>query len=192
VIRKACELDSEAVELAEICLKEYPRPEKLSAELMPILKTLKVVVRDSKYYKLKELLKAHQWREADEETYRLMITTVGKEKGQWFNFDDLKNFPYEDLRTLDQLWVNYSNGKFGFSIQKRIWQTCGDSTSSRETWRRFCIAVGWQNSDATAFVKYNDLQFSIENSPIGELPIGGKRTILREYIVDSLFSRTDL
>ncbi len=31
----------------------------------------------------------------------------------------------EDLRTIDQLWVKYSNGRFGFSVQKRIWHSIG-------------------------------------------------------------------
>ncbi|CCQ59603.1 GUN4 domain-containing protein, partial [Crocosphaera watsonii] len=31
------------------------------------------------------------------------------------------NFPCEDLRIIDQLWVKYSNGQFGFSVQKQIY-----------------------------------------------------------------------
>ena len=37
----------------------------------------------------------------------------------------MKNFPCQDLGTIDKLWVEYSDGKFGFSVQKKIYQDLG-------------------------------------------------------------------
>jgi hypothetical protein len=38
------------------------------------------------------------------------------DKSVFMDVSELKIFPCEDLRTIDQLWVHYSNSKFGFSI----------------------------------------------------------------------------
>jgi hypothetical protein len=165
VIRKACEQGSEAAALSTICLKEYPRSDELSADLMG-LQVLKTLAIDSKYQQLEEYLSRQQWREADEETYRLMITTVGKEEGQYFYASDLINFPCEDLRTLDQLWVQYSNGKWGFSVQKQIWQECGSPMEDNDDWKKFADRVGWRRDGK--WVSKNDFTFDLNSSPVGE------------------------
>ncbi|MBW4658885.1 MAG: GUN4 domain-containing protein [Drouetiella hepatica Uher 2000/2452] len=129
-----------------------------------------------RYAQLEKHLENQEWKEADKETYRLMITTVGKKKGQYFNRADLDTFPFEDLRTLDQLWVKYSktpdypDGKWGFSIQKQIWQECGYPTDDNDNdWRRFGTRVGWRKGNN--WVSYDNLSFDLEKSLIGELPV---------------------
>ncbi|WP_190494012.1 GUN4 domain-containing protein [Phormidium sp. FACHB-1136] len=173
IIRKACELDSEAAQLAKLCLQEYPRPEKVDPDLKALLEDLETVTQNSTYAKLEELLKAGQWREADEETYRLMITNpaVGKEEGQWFDPKDLEEFPCEDLRILDQLWVKYSNGKFGFSVQKKIYVETGnplDGKYHEDTWLKFADRVGWRKDGS--YLSYKDLQANPSFSPTAEFP----------------------
>jgi predicted NACHT family NTPase len=168
VIRKACESGPEAMELANVCLKEYPRSDKLSPELREMLQRLNTTVQDSTYAKLEALLKAKQWKEADQETYRLMITTVGKEEGQVFDRADLENFPCEDLLEINRLWVEASNGHFGFSVQKEIWKDCGSPMDYNDNYEDFMEKVGWQSEGS--FVDYSDLKFSTSNSLKGELP----------------------
>jgi len=172
VIRKACEQGSEAAQLATLALKEYPRPDKLSNELTAMLQTLTTQAQSSKYQKLEALLKAQQWRDADKETYRLMITTVGKEEGQGFDPEDLLNFPCEDLKAIDGLWVKYSQGKFGFSVQKQIYVETGnplDGEYHEETWKAFVERVGWLRGGE--YLNYADLQANPSLSPSGELPL---------------------
>ena len=172
VIRKACEQGSEAAALAADCLKEYPRPDKIQDDLKGLLDDLEDVAQDSKYQKLEELLKAGQWRDADQETYRLMITTVGKEDGQWFDKEDLLNFPCEDLLAIDGLWVNYSQGKFGFSVQKQIYVDCGAKLDGEypgdKIWYKFCDRVGWRKGGN--YLNYRDLKANPSLSPTGEFP----------------------
>ncbi len=192
VVRKACELGSEAAALAAICLNEYPRSEKVSAELKALLPNLTAVAQDSKYQLLEALLKMQHWQGADEETYRLIITTVGKEKGQVLSRVDLKNFPYDDLRTLDQLWVKYSKGKWGFSIQKQIWQECGSPMSHDSGWKKFCDRVGWHNSGK--IVEHNGITFDLQNS-LPRILLGEFPGIFQGWgwaLGDSLLSRKDL
>jgi hypothetical protein len=162
LIRSACEINSEAAELAVLCLKEYPRPEKFSPELEERFKTLRTVAKSSKYYYLEGLLQGKQWREADKETYRLMITTVGKEEGQWFDPEDLSNFPCEDLLALNDLWVRHSEKKWGFSVQKGIWQECGSpgpyNGKTKVQWEQFGDRVGWRKDGN--WLEYKDLAFT--------------------------------
>ncbi|WP_221642911.1 serine/threonine-protein kinase [Nostoc sp. 2RC] len=77
------------------------------------------------YQNLENLLKAGEWEAADEETTRVMLKVTKREQQGWLNYESIENFPCTDLRTIDQLWVKYSNGHFGFSVQKRIWLECG-------------------------------------------------------------------
>ncbi|MGV0023531.1 GUN4 domain-containing protein [Phormidesmis priestleyi] len=180
-------VDRGLTDLAAACLHETTK--QVDADVVEELDRLTTVVTISIYAKLEALLKAGEWQEADQETYRLMIKAVGKEEGQWFSREDLENFPCEDLLTIDRLWVEASNGHFGFSVQKKIWQECGSPMNSGEDWDRFCVKAGWQNSDATAYVDYIALKFSPHLSLLGELPAcggGGMR------VWSSLLSRRDL
>ena len=120
-------------------------------------------VVDSKYADLERYLKNGQWKEADSETYRLMITEVGKDKGQWFSPEDLLNFPCEPLKVIDGLWVKHSVGKFGFSVQKEMYLECGgilDGEYRKEAWRKLCEMNGCGDGS---------IKFDI-NSPKGHLP----------------------
>ncbi|MFM6070777.1 MAG: GUN4 domain-containing protein, partial [Dolichospermum sp.] len=67
------------------------------------------------FQKLEALLKAGKWKDADLETWKLMLKLTKREQEGWLRGEDVKNFPRQELRKMDQLWVKYSNGKFGFS-----------------------------------------------------------------------------
>jgi hypothetical protein len=103
-----------------------------------------------------------------------MITTVGKEEGQQFAPEELLNFPCEELRAIDMLWVRYSNGRFGFSVQKQIYVECGGKPdgeySGDEIWERFGDRVGWRKEDQ--WLDYSALDPSFA-SPKGIFPVGG-------------------
>ncbi|NJN11837.1 MAG: hypothetical protein HC815_29275 [Richelia sp. RM1_1_1] len=67
------------------------------------------------YKALQSLLKAKRWQLADQETCTIMNQILGD---KWF--DNLQNFPLTDLLTIDQLWMKYSQNRYGFSAQKRV------------------------------------------------------------------------
>ncbi len=73
------------------------------------------------YSFLEELLSQGQWKEADRETIRVMLEAVNREYEGWLTSKTIKSFPCADLQTIDQLWVHYSGGKFGFSVQLQIY-----------------------------------------------------------------------
>jgi len=124
------------------------------------------------YRKLRDLLKAGNWREADRETVRVMLKVAGREKEGRLGVEHMKNFSCTDLRTIDQLWVKYSNGKFGFSVQKRIWESVGGKPGKwdYEIYKKFGDRVGWKKYDN--WKSYSDPTFS-HNAPAGHLPRRG-------------------
>jgi hypothetical protein len=97
------------------------------------------------YIQLEALLKAGKWKEADQETARQMCQVMGRQTEGWLRVEDIEQFPCADLRAIDQLWVEHSNGKFGFSVQKKIWQQCGSPTAYNKKWENFGEAVGWRS-----------------------------------------------
>ncbi|MDM3853764.1 MAG: GUN4 domain-containing protein [Aphanizomenon gracile PMC649.10] len=60
------------------------------------------------YTKLRNLLVAQNWKEADQETHNVMIKAVGKDYGDWFTSDKLLNFPYPDLSIIDLVKEEYN------------------------------------------------------------------------------------
>jgi hypothetical protein len=148
------------------------------------------------YRKLRDLLKVGKWKEADQETLQVMLKAANRVSEDYLDSSSLKTFPCKDLKTIDQLWVTASNGHFGFSVQKKIWEDCGSPTSSGKNWDRFCVRVGWKNKQATAYVSYSNLKFRRSLSPEGKLP--GYRVTGLPVLVGAvgkrctLFSRKDL
>ena len=120
------------------------------------------------YRNLRDLLAAGKWKEADEETAKVMCKVAGREKEGWLDVEHIDKFPCEDLRTIDQLWVKYSNGRFGFSVQKRIYQSLGGTREyNREIWERFGDRVGWRKNGEWL---YYNLTFSTK-APEAHLPV---------------------
>ncbi|MEZ2224900.1 GUN4 domain-containing protein [Microcoleus sp.] len=122
------------------------------------------------YINLRNLLAAKKWKEADEETGRVMLKVAGREEKGWLNSESIDNFPCEDLRTIDQLWVKYSNGRFGFSVQKRIYQSLGGTREyDRKVWEAFGDKVGWRKKNEWLY--YNDDLTYSEKAPEAHLPV---------------------
>ncbi|HEY9811003.1 MAG TPA: serine/threonine-protein kinase [Halomicronema sp.] len=121
---------------------------------------------DINYSHLKDLLANGNWQEADRETANLMLLICGKEKEGKLNIEDIQNFPSRDLRTLNNLWLEYSQGRFGFSIQGQIWQKVNGK------YEDFCDVIGWRKNFTT--LPYNQLIFNLK-APPGHLPTWSRR-----------------
>jgi len=121
-----------------------------------------------KYSHLENLLITEQWKEADQETRKLILQSVGREKQGWLNHESIINFPSEDLVAIDQLWVKYSRFHFGFSVQKKIWLKVGTKVDYK-TESKLGDQVGWRNRGVEK--SYDDLTFSLQ-APLGHLPRG--------------------
>ncbi len=117
------------------------------------------------YTRLRDLLAAANWEEADLETKTVMLQVAGRTSQGWLRKEDLEKFPCTDLRTINDLWVKYSRGRFGFSVQKRIWEEIV-KMKPYATFDDFCDRVGWRVND---WIKYENITFTL-NAPEGHLP----------------------
>lgn len=139
------------------------------------------------YRKLRDLLAEKNWQAADKETMALMREVFGR---------DVKSFPILDLQTIDHLWLKYSNGRFGFSVQRRVLdKTFCDSKVTPETcfsehemlksieelsdrltarWQRFGKILGWYDQEQDRWNMVIDYSQEVVNQPEGYLPLLGE------------------
>ena len=177
-------LEAGAIDLALACTQETRKQidVKVKKDLQALeeqrqLQAVEIEVKNSLYQQLEEYLKNQQWYEADQETWKLMLKVTNREEEGWLELDHIRNFPCEDLLTLDRLWVEYSKKhgyEFGFSVQKQIYVECDGkldfSFPSDETWEKFYNRTAWKSEGK--WVDYPD-QFFKNNfmSVKGHLPI---------------------
>ncbi|MEH2086930.1 GUN4 domain-containing protein [Nostoc sp.] len=115
------------------------------------------------YRKLQQLLAEEKWKEADKETYSTMLKICEREGEGFLDSGEIQKFPRHDLYIINKLWVQYSEGRFGFSVQQSIWQAKKDS-------KRFAYKVGWLASLANhEWIKYEEYTFTLD-APKGHFP----------------------
>jgi uncharacterized caspase-like protein len=151
------------------------------------------------YTNLRNLLASEQWIEADLETLAVMLKAANREKEGYLDVESIKKFPCTDLRTIDQLWVKYSNGRFGFSVQKRIWESVGgkpgdydfDFVKNFEIFKKLGYRAGGRGYRKD-WLSISELTFS-QQAPEGHLPSvpGHLDWDLLSALGYSLFSRVE-
>lgn len=133
------------------------------------------------YTRLRSLLAAGQWQQADEETRKLMLEAARREKEGLLDREASETFPSTDLHTINQLWEKFSKGRFGFSVQKRIWESIvGNAVADiempqqrhldnhfKEHIDQFGDRIGW--SVKGNWLHFRDLTFD-SCAPEGHLP----------------------
>jgi serine/threonine-protein kinase len=146
------------------------------------------------YTKLSALLEAQDWLEADIETLFIMLRASGSTDDY---VGEMREFPCTDLHIIDQLWVKYSNGRFGFSSQKEIWCRLGGQIDPptldydyeyKLFQNTFSPYVGWKKGER--YLNREDLLYSLD-APAGQLPaawvqsdtvVGGSHQIYSAWV----------
>lgn len=178
--------------LQGMAMKPGDRPQSV-AEWLAMFDSSKVMpgLSPADYTKLRDLLAAEKWQQADKETAALMLKASGREN--WLRVADIEKFPAQELRTIDQLWREYSCDRFGLSVQKRIWQSVVDTHKTQ--WKAWCCfgeAIGWRLKGN--WLAYSSLNFT-PKAPAGELPalvVSDSFALRHQESVVSLLSRPDL
>lgn len=135
----------------------------------PLIKL--VSARGVDYSVFQYFLSQKQWKDADEETAKLMLKVAGRDKDGWLDTGSIDNFPCEELRTINNLWIKYSNVRFGFTVQKQIYLETGNKLGqyNQIEWYRFGEEIGWKTKDG--WLTTDNLNFSL-SAPKGHLPRG--------------------
>jgi len=86
-------------------------------------------------------LAAGDYQEADQITRDGLIHIAGESARarKFVYFTEVKNIPKTDMGNMERLWLKYSDGKFGYSVQRKIWRT----TAIKGDFEKFCRKIDW-------------------------------------------------
>ena len=122
--------------------------------------------RGTDYTKLWRKLKRQDWRAANEETLNLMRINSGKAERD-LEMIDVQRIPLMDLQTIDQLWSEASNGRFGFRVQLKLWREVNLDSNQPTDAETFGKLVDWRRN--STWIDYEFIDFSLAAAR-GHLP----------------------
>nr|YP_009654290.1 hypothetical protein [Pleurostichidium falkenbergii]QCH39577.1 hypothetical protein [Pleurostichidium falkenbergii] len=136
---------------------------------------------DINYQELQNLLINKNFEEADkltQEYLRDIVKLKTNSSKNWLYFTDIQFIPKKDLFILDLLWKIYSKGKFGYSIQKKIW------IKNNKKWDHLWKKIYWTKHGVMK--RYpNEFTWTID-APEGHLPLfnqlRGTQTLLYLFL----------
>lgn len=132
------------------------------------------------YSSLQQHLVAQEFQAADQLTLQKLCELAGPAavKREWLYFTEVENFPVRDLQTIDALWRAYSQGQFGFSVQREIWLAVG------KNWEQFWPKIGWKAGNN--WTRYPQGFTWNLTAPRGHLPLSNQLRGVR--VIASLLS----
>ncbi|MDB9312135.1 GUN4 N-terminal ARM-like repeat domain-containing protein [Spirulina sp. CS-785/01] len=131
--------------------------------------------RNIEYQSLQDLLIEQDFQQADRLTLEKLCELAGPQamERRWIYFTEVDKFPVSDLQTLDTLWLAYSQGKFGFSVQRKLWLSLGKDFN--KLWDK----IGWRNEKT--WTRYpNEFIWDL-SAPQGHLPLSNQLRGVRMY-----------
>ncbi|BAZ84546.1 AAA-like domain-containing protein [Dolichospermum compactum] len=146
------------------------------------------------------LMKENRWKDAALKHDQFLFISAKKEKELSLRDYDIKNFQCKDLKEVDKLWVTNSKGKFGYSVQKRIYLETGNSLDfdwekgsifHTTEYKSFAKRVGWDRNGVTFRIKvggewksYGEvvLDERMDSFVNGSLPIDYGSTFLVRFV----------
>jgi molybdopterin converting factor small subunit len=131
--------------------------------------TLLLVADVYRFKRLQELLAAGDWQQADRETIQVILSVTKAPDLESISPNDVRQFPCNELHVIDRLWTNYSQGRFGFSVQAQLYQSVGGSLETTiaqdySVIEQFGDRVGWRVNGN--WQKCDDLDYTL-NAPMG-------------------------
>lgn len=146
------------------------------------------------YQNLAKILAQKHWKEADIQTYKLLLKISGRQAEGWLRPNDVITLSSIDLQTINQLWCEYSQKRFCFTTQKKIYQILrGTANYDEKIWHLFTEKVGWFTDGK--WLNYSELNFT-DQAPLGHFPFGGWlyrfQNVNRPGILITLLLRNDI
>lgn len=125
------------------------------------------------FEELKKLLSLQAWQEADREMTKILLDITDRQQQGRIREKDTEKLPVQVLWLMDELWLKYSNNRFGFSAQLHVWSRVSSNPNKLKTdfsyalFKKFADTVEWRVNEK--WVDYEEIQFT-SNAPIGHLP----------------------
>jgi hypothetical protein len=120
------------------------------------------------YSALQDLLVEQSYEAADRLTLEKFCELAGALaiKRKWVYFTEVEQFPIADLQTINDLWLVYSEGKFGFSVQRELWLSLG------KNWEKLWEKIAWKAGNN--WTRYPG-EFTWDlSAPRGHLPLSNQ------------------
>ena len=117
------------------------------------------------YGPLQQALLEQAYEEADRLTsiHLRQLAGADAEKRGYVYYSEVARMPGVDLENLDRLWLVYSRGRFGFSVQGRLLRACGGQ------WDQLWPRLGWKRGGI--WTRYpGSFTWSLE-APEGHMPL---------------------
>lgn len=124
-----------------------------------------VSARGIDYGPLQRALMLQQFEQADRLTSALLrqLAGPGAERRGYVYYSEVPPMPAVDLDSLDRLWVCFSRGRFGFSVQGRLLASCNGR------WEQLWPRLAWK--DGGRWTRYpGSFQWSMD-APEGHMPL---------------------
>lgn len=120
------------------------------------------------YAPLQHLLLQQAYQQADRLTLSNLCELAGATaaKRGWLYFTEVENFPTADLQAINRLWQIYSEGKFGFSVQRELW------ISVDRNWDKLWSKIGWRKGNT--WTRYPQEFIWDLSAPRGHLPLSNQ------------------
>ncbi|OLP18919.1 hypothetical protein BST81_08380 [Leptolyngbya sp. 'hensonii'] len=134
--------------------------------------------------RLEQFLQQQKWQAADQETYRLLVKaaqTVEQQspsngsrqghdfKDRWLTPERMLKVPCNSMQEIDRLWVQYSQDRFGLSVQQRLWaDLLNHPEPLYDPFKAMQIRLGWLKPNGSS-VAYAQYPFSLD-APPGQYP----------------------
>jgi hypothetical protein len=125
-----------------------------------------------------------EYESADRLTSEALRQLAGPEavRRGYVYYSEVATMPAADLEALDRLWLVYSRGRFGFSVQGRLLLSCEGQ------WERLWPKLGWKTEGI--WTRYpRSFTWSME-APEGHLPLVNQLRGVR--LMDALLQHTAL
>jgi hypothetical protein len=117
------------------------------------------------YAPLQRHLMLRQYEAADRLTSDHLRQLAGAEamRRGWVYYSEVAAMPAADLESLDRLWICYSRGRFGFSVQGRLLRACDGQ------WERLWPRLGWKQEGV--WTRYPAAFTWSIDAPEGHMPL---------------------
>jgi hypothetical protein len=124
------------------------------------------------YVPLATMLATKDYLAADQFTRDNLIRIAGPDaKARGFVYwTEVKKLPKQDMVTMEKLWLQFSDGNFGYSVQQRAWEL------EKGNFDNYIRRIGWTtmengNERKLKWFGANEFIYEVEKAPKGHLPL---------------------